>query len=336
MSDFQSTSNSGISPEAADAIAAICLMAAFADGQKGELEQQQLKDVFDSLGSLKTAALYQRVMLGGTTLAEEARDLATPELRRLAFELALSVCDADGATNEAEATFLNELRSALEIPDDEATTAREEADRLATLPADVPLETDSSPDATALDTKNFASASPSVPAEDTRERELDGLILNAAILNGGLELLPQALATVAIMPLQLRMVYQIGQAYGYSLGREHLREFVAIAGVGMTSQAVEGQLRKVFGGLAKKAAGKGAKRLVSSATGATLTFATTYALGQAAKRYYAGGRSLSMSEVRAVFREQLGKGQSLFETYRGDVQDRSRNINLQNLLKMVR
>lgn len=326
MTDWESATAAVMAPEAADAIAAICLLAAFADKQKSDSEQQQLKDIFASLGTSGTAALYHRVILGETTVQAEAKALNTPSLRHYAFEMALSVCDADGQTNEAEAAFLEELRTALELPATEAAAVTAEAEALAALPVEAPLG----------ETFALTPAEAKEDPTDRREKDLDRLVLNAAILNGGLELLPQTLATVAIMPLQLRMVYQIGQTYGYSLGREHLKEFLAIAGVGMTSQAVEGQLRKLFGGLAKRAGGKAAKRVVSTATGAAMTFATTYALGQAAKMYYAGGRKLAMNDVRAAFQGQLATGQTLFEKYQGDVQEKSRTINLPNLLKTLK
>ncbi len=305
-----------LTPEATDAIGALCLLAAFADNSKSDAEQAQLRDVFDSLGGVKSAALYHRVILGETTLEQEARALTTPALRHFAFEMALSVCDADGQTNAAEAAFLERLRVALELPPAEAEAVTREAETLATLPVEIPA--------------------PQADNPDTQAQDLDRLILNAAILNGGLELLPQTLATVAIMPLQLRLVYQIGQVYGYSLGREHLKEFLAIAGVGMTSQAVEGQLRKLFGGLAKRAGGKAAGRVASAATGAAMSFATTYALGQAARRYYAGGRKLAMADVREVFQKQLEAGKNLYDTYQGEVQDKARTINVSSLLKTLK
>ena len=48
-----------------------------------------------------------------------------------------------------------------------------------------------------------------------REVELDRMILNTAILNGALEIMPHTLATMAIIPVQMRMVYQIGKRQGY-------------------------------------------------------------------------------------------------------------------------
>jgi uncharacterized protein (DUF697 family) len=43
------------------------------------------------------------------------------------------------------------------------------------------------------------------------------MILNSAILNGALEIMPHTLATMAIVPLQMRMVYHIGKSYGFEL-----------------------------------------------------------------------------------------------------------------------
>ncbi|MCK7498350.1 MAG: hypothetical protein MZW92_52755 [Comamonadaceae bacterium] len=55
------------------------------------------------------------------------------------------------------------------------------------------------------------------------------MILNYAILNGALELLPDSLASMAIIPLQMKMVYRIGKSYGYELDRGHVKDFLATA-----------------------------------------------------------------------------------------------------------
>lgn len=307
--------------EVADAVAAICLMAAFADGQKEAGEQKRLEEIFSSLGEVSAGALYSRVMLGQTDVQQEAAALTTPQLRALTFELALSVCDADGSMSEAEGVFLGRLQEALTVPAAEAMTAQRDAEQLATTP----VETSGQVEA--------ASPAKSGSNDDTA---LERTIINAAILNGALELLPQALATIAIVPLQLRLVYTVGQAYGYTLDRAHLKEFLGVAGVGMTSQVVEGHVRKLFGKFAKKTLGRGSKKLAGTAAGAALTFATTYALGQAAKRYYGGGRKLALAEVRTLFQEQLERGQQLFSEYQGDVQTKAETTDLQSLMKLIR
>lgn len=318
-----------LAAETAEAVASVALMAAFADGQQDRAERARLEEVFSTLGGVEVAALYRRVMLEETTLEAEAAKLRTPELQTLAFETALSVCDADGVTSQAEARFLGRLQAALSVPAESAAAALSGAEQLAAMPVERPLE---------LPTEDAASPAVGDTAAGgtADDAVLDRQILNAAILNGALELLPQALATVAIVPLQLRLVYGIGEANGYKLDRAHLREFLAIAGVGMTSQVLEGHVRKLFGGFAKRAMGKGAKGLASTAAGAAMSFATTYALGQAAKRYYGGGRTLELAEVRALFQNQLEQGRVLFETHQGEVQNRAKTTDLTSLLKLIR
>jgi len=83
-----------------------------------------------------------------------------------------------------------------------------------------------------------------------------GMIIRYAILNGALELLPENLATMAIVPLQMKMVYRIGKAHGAELDRSSIRESLATAGLGLGSQMLEGFARKWIGGLGKKAGGK--------------------------------------------------------------------------------
>ena len=264
-------------------------------------------------------------MLKQTTLEAQAAKLRTPELQTLAFEMALSVCDAVGVTSEAEGRFLGRLQAALSVPAGTAVAAQKGTEQLAAMPVETPFER-----AAARDPEDETP----LPAS-ADDAALDRQILNAAILNGALELLPQTLATVAIVPLQLRLVYGIGQAYGCRLDQAHLK-FLAVAGAGMTSQVLEGHVRKLFGGFAKRALGKGAKGVAGTAAGAAISFATTYALGQAAKRYYGGGRTLAMTDVRNLFRSQLEGGRALFDRYQGEVQEKAKTTDVQSLLRLVR
>jgi len=60
---------------------------------------------------------------------------------------------------------------------------------------------------------------------------------------------------MAIIPLQIKMVYGIGKVHGYELDQGHIREFLATLGVGLTSQYLEQFGRKLLGGLFGKVAG---------------------------------------------------------------------------------
>ena len=148
---------------------------------------------------------------------------------------------------------------------------------------------------------------PLLNQNQNRDAEVDQMILNAAILNGALEIMPHTLATMAIVPLQMRLVYRIGHAYGYELDRGHIKDFLATVGVGLTSQVFEGFTRQLVGGFARRLTGGFLGGLVGEATGSAVAFASTYALGQVAKKYYASGRSLSAAQDEGCVFDDAGE-----------------------------
>lgn len=72
------------------------------------------------------------------------------------------------------------------------------------------------------------------------------------------------------------------------------------------------------------------------ATGSAFSFGTTYALGEVAKQYYAGGRRLDATQLRQVFNSMINEGSALQERYASQITDKSRQIDLNNLLSLVR
>ena len=65
-----------------DAIASICLMAAFADGEKSETERTHIKAILASLGDINSPALYQQVLLKQVSLEQYVQQLSSPESSR--------------------------------------------------------------------------------------------------------------------------------------------------------------------------------------------------------------------------------------------------------------
>ena len=292
------------------ALLGLCLIASRADGEREAAERDAIHTALGRIRSegLDAEALWNEVEGGRRTLASSARELTSPEARELAYELAVCVCDADGATNEKERAFLAELARELGLASAFTERFRREADALA-------------------DTALASSASAG---------ELDALILKRAILCGGLELLPQSLATLAILPLQMQLVYSLGKRHGYELDRGHVKDFLGVAGVGMASQLIEGFVRQLVGGLFGRAAGGLLGGLARGATGAGFSFATTYALGHAAERYYAGGRKLSSAELRALFTSLLGRARELEPRHAAEIAASTRGIDLGALTRALR
>jgi hypothetical protein len=134
----------------------------------------------------------------------------------------------------------------------------------------------------------------------------------------------------------MKMVYEIGRAHRYELDRSHLKDFLATAGIGLSSQYVEEIGRKLLGGILGKLGGGVLGGLGRQATGSAMSFATTYALGHLATRYYAGGRTMSADVLRDTFQSLLGQAQELRQRYAGDIEGRARTIDPSKLLGLVR
>ncbi|WP_373974125.1 DUF533 domain-containing protein [Chitinibacter sp. SCUT-21] len=311
------------------AILTIAMMAAFADGNNDETEREHIRGLAQSLGastSMDLSRLYQDVLFKRVNLPQVCQQLQDPAERQFAYEMAVCVCDADGSTSAAEREFLAQLKSALQLGSAQTSEFETQADHLAqaaysAYPAATPAP---------IPAPNAA------PQARVDEAALDSQILKASILNGALELLPQTWASVAIIPLQIKLVYNIGQRYGYELDQGHIREFLSTVGVGLTSQYLEQFGRQLVGGLFGKVGGKWGKTLGGAATGIAFSFASTYALGQVAKRYYAGGRTMSAALLKQSFQDTLGPAKNLQQQYLPEIQRRASTLNASEIMSPVK
>lgn len=320
------------------AILTIALLAAFADGAKDDRERQEIKRIADSLAgesdSPQLSTLYQDVLLKRVDLSKAAAALSDSAHKQLAYEMAVCVCDADGVASAAEQQFLRELRDALQLDAGEATRVVREADAVAAAP--VVAGSVAAAAAVGLPTSAPAPSPATAGTSSMSDAEMDKYILNHAIVNGAIELLPQSLATMAIIPLQMKLVYRIGQSYGFEMDKGYIKEFLATAGVGLTSQYVEQFGRKLLGGLLGSVAGGIGRGIGRAATGAAFSFATTYALGQLAKRYYAGGRQMNSSLLQQTYQSLLGQAKQLQGQYAGQIQQKAQSLDAAQVMNLVR
>ena len=319
-----------MNPSETRAIVTLSLLAAFVDGDKHDRERDEIKRIAEGLSQadgVHLPSLYQDVLMKRVSLADVGAALTSAESRQLAYEMAVCVCDADGAQSEAERHFLADVRTSLGLDAPAAAQFAEQAEAIATTP--LATGTAVVPIAAAA-----TAATAAAPAVDNAE--LDQAILNAAILNGALELLPETLSTMAIIPLQMKLVYRIGKAHGYELDSGHVKDFIATVGVGLTSQYLEQAGRKLLGGLLGKVGGGLLRGLGNQAVSSGMSFATTYALGHVAKRYYAGGRTLSTQMLKEAYASVTKEGQGLQTRYLPAIQEKARTLNPSQILSMVR
>jgi uncharacterized protein (DUF697 family) len=254
--------------------------------------------------------ISRRILTGRLELPAVVAALANPNERLLAYEMALGVCESDGSLSDGEKKFLQELQGQLGLN-----------------PGEAPKETTGLPDYLLVPVAPAAPAPSAVDNSDT--------ILKYAILNGALELLPDTLATMAIIPLQMKMVHGIGRSHGVELDRSSIKEFLAVAGVGLGSQVVEGFARKLMRGIGKKVAGKLAGKAADQITGSAFSFASTYALGQLAEKYYQGGRRLDTASSRQLFTSLQSQARDMHTRYLPQIQEKAKSINPASILQMV-
>jgi len=329
-----------MNPQETRSVLTIALMAAFADGLKDERERSAVKRVADALGpdaGFDLPGLYRDVLLAKPDLAQVAAGLQSDGARQLAYEMAVGVCDADGVQGPTERDFLQKLAAALGIGSAAAAATSSEADAIAEA-----VEAEPAPlagAATAAATGSAATGAATgtlIGRASMSDAEMDKTILNASITNAALELLPESLASMAIIPLQVRLVYRIGKSYGYPMDASHAKDFIATLGVGLTGQYLEQFGRKLLGGLLGGVGGGLGRTLGRQAASSGMTFATTYALGRVAQRYYAGGRTLDTATLKQAFTDLLGEARGLAPRYREQIEQKAATIDTRSLASLVK
>jgi uncharacterized protein (DUF697 family) len=251
------------------------------------------------------------------------------------------VCDADGVQGPAERDFLQKLAAALGISSASAAATSSQADAIAEAAEAEPAPLTGA--VTGTVTGAVAGAATAGAAAGTltgrasmSDAEMDKTILNASITNAALELLPESLASMAIIPLQVRLVYRIGKSYGYPMDASHAKDFIATLGVGLTGQYLEQFGRKLLGGLLGGVGGGLGRTVGRQAASSGMTFATTYALGRVAQRYYAGGRTLDTASLKQTFTDLLGEARGLAPRYREQIEQKAATIDTRSLASLVK
>lgn len=294
-----------------DSLLAICLYAAFSNGEQSDEERREISRYAEEMDADNLAALSRRILMGKLTIEQACEGLGASQDRMLAYEMARVICETGGSISKEEDEFLTELRKRLGLAQDESIAVDQKVDSVALAP--------------------LAPAQPEAAASDN-----SSMILKYAILNGALELLPQTLATVVIIPMQMKMVYRIGKSHGVELDRSNIKEFLATAGIGLGSQMVEGFARKLVGRFGRKVGGKTVGSVADQLTGSAMSFASTYAIGHMAQTYYAGGRTLSAPDLKNLVGPLQTQARELHTRYLPEIQQRAKTLDTAAILSMVR
>ena len=296
--------------ETTQALLSVCFFAALADGNIDDSEREGVRKLAEELGSDSADALMREILMGKRSWETVVAALKDGKARLLAYEMARSICEADGGSAAEEIQFLEELKSRLGI--DKSKESIDTETKI--LEAEVAQQLMAKP--------AFSSN--------------DDMIMRAAIINGALEILPSTLATMGILPLQMKLVYGVAKSHGVELGSANIKDFLATLGAGLSSQLVEGFARKLLGGIGKTFGGKLIGGLASQVTGSAMSFASTYAIGHVADRYYAGGQKLSMVEIKSLMSELTQRAKDIYSTKLPEIQESAKKLNTSALFDLVK
>lgn len=307
-----------------DPIITIALMAALADGAMTDAEKGALRAAAYRLGIQDFDGIAQRVAAGSLDLNSVVARLSDADARAAAYDTAAAACHADGPASPQEAAFLGRLATALGLAGDAAGATNAQAGALGAAVATPSFESDAT------------AASGAAPAAASGLKDHDDFIQKQAVLTAALELLPERLSTLAVLPLQGRMVYRIAQSYGYTLDSRQVAELAGAVGLGAAGQVVERTVSRLLGGLAKGLLGGMVGGATGLASAAAVTFAATYALGHAANQYYSRGRQMSSDDMRTLFAKLQADATQLFPKLQNQVRQQASTLNLQQVIAQVK
>ena len=127
---FRDKVDSKVAMDAAEAFAAICLVAISADGYLSDSEEAEMKmrlsrmqlfsDATDRLDRMKDYLISRLKKYGSKEMIASAKAALPPQLAPTAFAIAADLVFADGTVSIEEQAFIDDLRHILAIPDEMA------------------------------------------------------------------------------------------------------------------------------------------------------------------------------------------------------------------------
>lgn len=295
----------------------LALLSACADPVNGASAQSQLRRVAEILSEVageNLAVTLREILLGRLALAHIAPLLQRTELKLLAYEVAVCICNADSAHSDPEHAFLEHLRVALALDVRTARSFEREADAV----IGVPLQSD-------------PSRVPPASAHPVDAATLARIVDDYAVLTGALAARAEPLALLAAIPLQMKMIYRIGKAFGHEPDRGSIKALMSTVGVEPVSQYVEACGKLILG----SALDRPRTRTEPSMAASEACFAKTYALGHVATRVHGDGVT-DVQLLHESYADAYAEGCEGFAIRTDDILARARQTEINDLLSLVK
>lgn len=251
-----------------------------ADGKITAEERSALQAALDMLPA---SSDLQPFLDEETNLDQVLAEITSPVAREHLWQSAFSMIHADGTASPEEQKLLEKIRTTFQIDETKASATKrllEEAkDTL--LPSNIEPITD--------------------PAR--RQKEIDQDVLKYSVLSAVLGAFPVpgvAIATdLAIVAVQLKLVRDVGQYWGHKVDKEAAKSLLAGLGLGTGARIAVSNLAKLV-------------PVWGSAFGATTAFATTWALGKIANRYFESGQKADLAQLKSEMKAMEKEGKEAY------------------------
>ena len=265
--------------------ATACLRAlvavAKADGKITADERATLETMVDALPGASDLRPF---------LDEQAKDVdlllaevKTPAAREQLWQSAYSMVHADGTASPEEQALLDRIRTTYAIEEQTVSTTRKLIE----------------------ETKDTLLPSNISPISDPalRQKEIDQDVLKYSVLSAVLGAFPVpgvAIATdLAIVALQVKLVRDVGQYWGHTVDKAAAKTLLAGLGLGTGARIAVSNLAKLV-------------PVWGSAFGATTAFATTWALGKIANRYFESGQKTDLGQLKKEMKAMEKEGKDAY------------------------
>ena len=226
--------------------------------------------------------------------------VTSPQAREHLWQAAYSMIHADGSASPEEQQLLDKIRATFQIDEAKASVTKRLIDEAkdTLLPSNIEAISD--------------------PAK--RQKEIDQDVLKYSVLSALLGAFPVpgvAIATdLAIVALQVKLVRDIGQYWGHKVDKEAAKTLLGGLGLGTGARIAVANLAKLV-------------PVWGSAFGATTAFATTWALGKIANRYFEGGKKADLGQLKKEMKGFEKEGKDAYAQQKDAIESKRRAASAQ-------
>lgn len=263
---------------------AACLRALVAVAKAdGKITAEERAALDTAIGSLPEPGDLQRYLDEDPDFDKLLGEIRSAEAREQLWQSAYGMIHADGTASPEEQELLDKIRTSFQIDEAKVSTTKRlfEETKDTLLPSNIEAISD--------------------PVK--RQKEIDQDVLKYSVLSAVLGAFPVpgiAIATdLAIVGLQVKLVRDIGQYWGHKVGKDAVKSLLAGLGLGTGARIAVSNLAKLV-------------PIWGSAFGAATAFATTWALGKIANRYFESGQKADLAQLKKEMKGMEKEGKEAY------------------------